>query len=588
MRAEYTYTPLRPGQIRLLHILPVHGDDEALLECVLSHHDFSSVEIEPYVALSYTWGEESRGQYLLVDGRRKDARPNLFKCLQSLRHHNLSRYAWIDAICINQTDDAEKSVQLGLMGEIYARATKVAICLQSDDDGAGCFFETAENYRQYFDRNFGITENQDPQKLHRAVQWLGHNPYFRRMWVVQENVLAADRLLLCGTRRISWLYVPHMVRESEYRVRYPIDQMRHSELIRESGLEAVCDLTPWHQKRKKEPPAPTLFNALTRYRRRQCFDPRDKIYALLGLPEMQKPKIQSMCQPEPSKIVSHLFVDIIAWFESSPNLTGRHQTSLQRYALLQDALGAPGVDDISCSLSDKPEPSSLFDYRYEVKIGPSQAVHLPIVIAEAHLKGQVSAVSTVQRGSVKSLLYRRDETPDAATVQANLQLLEMIDSVSIPALGYAPDSEEAALPVFRNLDPATSRSTQQSYTKIQTSAGGWGLGNTRIEVSDAIYTVIVDQTQNNTPICVSLVLRESSSELYSVVSLALDHLGFRGARRRPATSDMVAPMPPRRYKGERKHRVQLVMDPKTALLVTRPGGCQTLGYGWRTGEDRFW
>lgn len=41
---------------------------------------------------------------------------------------------WIDAICINQSDDAEKSVQVAMMADIYAGAKNVIVWLGEGTD----------------------------------------------------------------------------------------------------------------------------------------------------------------------------------------------------------------------------------------------------------------------------------------------------------------------------------------------------------------------------------------------------------------------------------------------------------------------
>jgi hypothetical protein len=40
-----------------------------------------------------------------------------------------SGFLWIDAICINQSDNEEKSQQVRLMGEIYSKAEVVRVWL---------------------------------------------------------------------------------------------------------------------------------------------------------------------------------------------------------------------------------------------------------------------------------------------------------------------------------------------------------------------------------------------------------------------------------------------------------------------------
>ena len=46
---------------------------------------------------------------------------------------------WIDAICIDQKNDAEKAIQIGLMGEIYASAGKVFIWLGKESKDLDTF-----------------------------------------------------------------------------------------------------------------------------------------------------------------------------------------------------------------------------------------------------------------------------------------------------------------------------------------------------------------------------------------------------------------------------------------------------------------
>lgn len=58
-----------------------------------------------------------------------------------LRHDSQSRSLWVDAVCINQTDDPEKSEQVKRMGEIYASAKVVLIRMGKDAAGEAeeCF-----------------------------------------------------------------------------------------------------------------------------------------------------------------------------------------------------------------------------------------------------------------------------------------------------------------------------------------------------------------------------------------------------------------------------------------------------------------
>lgn len=54
-------------------------------------------------------------------GERIQVTANLENALLRLRRNTKrQRHLWADAICIDQTNDAEKKMQLSLMGKIYA------------------------------------------------------------------------------------------------------------------------------------------------------------------------------------------------------------------------------------------------------------------------------------------------------------------------------------------------------------------------------------------------------------------------------------------------------------------------------------
>lgn len=76
-----------------------------------------------YKALSYTWGEEEADREIIVDGIPIDIRDNLWQFLQKARRHVLCLRLWIDAICIDQSNVAERSHQVSLMKHIYSNVS---------------------------------------------------------------------------------------------------------------------------------------------------------------------------------------------------------------------------------------------------------------------------------------------------------------------------------------------------------------------------------------------------------------------------------------------------------------------------------
>jgi hypothetical protein len=55
--------------------------------------------------------------------------PNLHAALLHLRDRFVDRIVWVDAICIDQTNTAEKSQQVQSMAKIYAKASRVIVWL---------------------------------------------------------------------------------------------------------------------------------------------------------------------------------------------------------------------------------------------------------------------------------------------------------------------------------------------------------------------------------------------------------------------------------------------------------------------------
>ena len=117
---EQVYTKLDPsmGAIRLLRLLG-SADNDAPIECHLAIY---SLDDEPYDALPYTWGSSALGKSVYVNGSRFVVTDNLAAALRRLRLPDKPRTIWIDALCINQDDLAERAYQVAIMGQIYRKA----------------------------------------------------------------------------------------------------------------------------------------------------------------------------------------------------------------------------------------------------------------------------------------------------------------------------------------------------------------------------------------------------------------------------------------------------------------------------------
>ena len=125
---KYRYQPLDSlkGEIRLIYILLGAGEDEICTNLV-----HTSLHDQPeYLALSYAWGNPHLSSHMMLNGFDFEVGSNLAAALRQLRKCRGPREAlpyWIDAICINQADDIERSEQVELMTRIYQQAATVTI-----------------------------------------------------------------------------------------------------------------------------------------------------------------------------------------------------------------------------------------------------------------------------------------------------------------------------------------------------------------------------------------------------------------------------------------------------------------------------
>lgn len=86
-------------------------------------------ELIEFTALSYTWGTPLFARLISINGVLFPITENLFAFFQRYRHEKDVIYLWIDAICINQLDLEEKSMQVKNMLTIYDKAEGVVVWL---------------------------------------------------------------------------------------------------------------------------------------------------------------------------------------------------------------------------------------------------------------------------------------------------------------------------------------------------------------------------------------------------------------------------------------------------------------------------
>jgi hypothetical protein len=89
----------------------------------LRHAELSEIS-KQYFALSYLWGNPAKVHTVSLNGADFDVTDNLMYLLRREQPQEPQLF-WVDAICISQSDNVEKSGRIPRMREIYENAAVV-------------------------------------------------------------------------------------------------------------------------------------------------------------------------------------------------------------------------------------------------------------------------------------------------------------------------------------------------------------------------------------------------------------------------------------------------------------------------------
>ena len=190
------YQPLQHREIRIIKLAPGRWEDA--IECNL---DTASLDDNPsYEALSYVWGDPSLPKKpILLQQQTFHVTPSLESALRHLRHEDSERTLWVDAVCLNQKDDAEKSVQVRQMQFIYARTSHLVIWVgEADGDsdlGMELVRQVGEELKEgsYWDADLAdaslIKDLVREKKAFDPKPWVAANRLLRRDWFERVWVL---------------------------------------------------------------------------------------------------------------------------------------------------------------------------------------------------------------------------------------------------------------------------------------------------------------------------------------------------------------------------------------------------------------
>ncbi|KAJ4014223.1 hypothetical protein NW766_006475 [Fusarium irregulare] len=285
----FSYQPFeleRPG----FRLIQLHQGTEPLLRCSLFQAYLDEEEsMMPYEALSYVWGNQNTPCEIIVDGKMLSVTISLYDALCHLRQPHEDRILWVDALCIDQSNIKERSHQVNHMGEIYRKCENVIVWLGYLSGDAADFKMVVDHFSlqlpseafrkwpcgdrrwrdqwQRVQKSLGVTDN---TKILNGLNIFMRNPWFTRVWILQEVANAKRAVVECNLGKIPaklFALLPLIIGS-------PVSEQ----------CQAVLDIMPgplktakwWSQDRN-------LCTLLCKFKGSAAADPRDRVYALLGM-----------------------------------------------------------------------------------------------------------------------------------------------------------------------------------------------------------------------------------------------------------------------------------------------------------------
>lgn len=347
------YLPLDKTRqdIRLLEIIN-DGSNETQVECAL--HTVPLTEEVCFTALSYVWGDPNMRQDIKVNKEVVSVTRSLENALRWARYHWQKKYPergahkfrlWVDAVCINQADVEEKNHQVPLMDKIYSTA-ELTLGAIAVDEPAVC--EGMKTYSQIYDvlteGRLRLSELKDHTWLRRIPSlccdnicdglprnsaWRGlkallSQPYWERVWIVQEICLSKQLQLICAGESLDFDKILRTVSIGSLAFLSEQDLKPRPDFISEHAwctscfFDAVACIHKWElvflsKRREKPEPWPGLIPLSFQFcQTLRATDTRDYVYGLQGLS-------QTKITIDYRKSVEEVYIDLIKAHISSPS-----------------------------------------------------------------------------------------------------------------------------------------------------------------------------------------------------------------------------------------------------------------------------
>lgn len=288
---DYQYGNLPAGNFtRVIKLHPSANPDDPLA-CDLELLD---LDREPYSydAVSYVWGEPRFVKPLKCGRKLLLITPTLASALRRFRSRDVTRRLWVDAVCINQADVAEKTRQVRNMASVYERARSCVVYLGDRQPGQERYVyfllrlaelvKTMGEASVVTNRNNKLIDQAMAEAFGarnaEAITDIAGIAWFQRRWIIQEASLCRAAVVFLGP---SMANLDH--------VALAVTAILNSNFLTNRTLGPallnlqVINYVRNHRKRYRTRGGYGILDLLVNCHAANCSEPRDRIFALLSV-----------------------------------------------------------------------------------------------------------------------------------------------------------------------------------------------------------------------------------------------------------------------------------------------------------------
>jgi hypothetical protein len=250
--------------------------------------------------VSYTWGDLPLDHAIVIDGQLIPISAVVRQLIANLASYEYRKLVWIDAVCINQNDAAEKSHQVQLMRDIFHKAESVLIWLGElpspyDQQVRSCQKISFRRQPDILDFCFNslpfelllwncrqkIDDKRLCEMIYNTV--LGHT-FWYRCWIIQEITVSSKLQVLCGSLSTSWDQLVKFVGDIQHQDEMRNDgERKYAGPRHPEGIKQILLLEDIRQGFGEDDDVWDLAGILRKCAHFKATDQRDRVYALLSL-----------------------------------------------------------------------------------------------------------------------------------------------------------------------------------------------------------------------------------------------------------------------------------------------------------------